>query len=127
MNYNDVKECPDISSYYHLQNKKYYESDTFDFDEKNTKIDDNLLYVSNGGTIEEECSVIVSNFSYNDTYFFLVIPFIWIMTGLCVIVFYCKYKRVKTEYNRLKEEIELSPTRSNIENHNDNSLQLEIN
>jgi hypothetical protein len=115
-----------LTYYFKLENKNYYDKETYDFSEKNLKIDDNLLYLSNRGSIEEECSVIISNFATNEVYILLIIPFIWLITGFCLIVFYCKYRKARHDYNRLRQEIELSPTRVN-ENTHDNTLQLEIN
>jgi hypothetical protein len=77
--------------------------------------------------LDEECTVI-DNFTSYEMYILFLIPFVWMGTGFCVLLFYCKYKRARSEYDRLREERELTPMGSTARNdyEGDNQLQLEI-
>jgi hypothetical protein len=38
----------------------------------------------------------------------IIIPLVYIITTICLIFFYCKYRRVHYNYDRLRQEIEFS-------------------
>lgn len=88
---------------------------------------DSSLYLTKGDRLDEECTVI-DNFSSYEMYILFMIPFIWLGTGLCVLLFYCKYKRARHDYDRLREERELVSMggTSRNEYEGDNQLQLEV-
>ncbi len=68
----------------------------------------------------------------------IIVPTVYFLTSLCLIIFYCKYKRVTWNYERLKQELDtsiipaeiksseniLNQLNDQINEHNDNHLDL---
>lgn len=134
MNFTYVVTNPDLSYYFNIdtKNKNYYKGDTYTkLPEDNLDLIDESIYLQQGRKFVEECSL-MENLDGSVIYLIFVVPLIYFSAGFCVIVFYCRYRKMRNEYERLREEKTLENSVDNTINaisqeidHNDNKLQID--
>jgi len=139
LTFDHIKDNFDLKFYYGMNNtniNSFNNSTTYtQLQDGYSSLPDNLLYSTVGDRLVEECSGI-DNLQVSEMYLLVLIPLIWFGTGICVIVFYCKYKRFRSSYERLREEAEMSGGNNSEGSGNgnnsvnqiaENQLQLEVN
>ncbi len=71
-----------------------------------------------------------SNYTDLSSSWLIVIPLIYIITTICLIFFYCKYRRINYNYDQLRQEVEFSnmtdrreDSDNNINNDEDDDIE----
>lgn len=94
---------------------------------ENNKSNADSEYVSIGKE-EEKCSVNESEFSLS-MLIVIFVPIFYLLTTLCFVVFYCKYRRLTNDYQRLRQEVDVNTNKSvnmaDLSMNNDDYLDLE--
>ena len=84
---------------------------------ESAKKDVNELDPIHYGYVEHAKEIFECNFYYNVNDEFkiltIIIPIVFVITTLCIIIIYCKYRVVRNSYERLREEVEPSTQNSN--------------
>jgi len=97
----------EILTYYFNHKRILLKSNKFDtFSSVNTTLPDEYYYVSNH-LMEESCNY-TDGIKSEAFIIIICIPVIYFLTMIILIFIYCKYRRVTTQYTRLKEEKENS-------------------
>lgn len=106
----------------------------FDFEEKNDsvkldknipielifeKLPDDSIYQTSGKEIKEPCTII-DNLDL-PIWLIMLIPGLYILTSLCLIFVYCRYVKIRDDYERLREVRD-----DHGENYNERGNQLEL-
>jgi hypothetical protein len=91
---------------------------TIPLKEYNITLSDDKIYV---GNIKEtsECSFIFyENMDQSLIILVIVLPSIYLIVTICMVVFYCKYKRIRSQYQALQNEVDgsTSPREAELSN-----------
>jgi hypothetical protein len=68
-------------------------------------------YLNKGYKIQEKCNVL-DNLEFSYLIIALCAPVLYFLTALCLVVIYCKYRKIRNDYQRLQgsEEVHSDPS-----------------
>jgi hypothetical protein len=90
-----VNSNPHIKNYFNAASK------TKPVELKKYSLDTNEIYLNQGSKIEEKCSVF-DNLEFTYLVIALCAPILYFLTALCLIILYCKYRKIRQDYQRLQ-------------------------
>jgi hypothetical protein len=108
INENTIKENPALKYYYSKQYLSPSDRTPHIYlpplKEYNTTIDDCDIYVNNSK--EDEHCTLIDNLDNSVIVLVIVLPSFYFLVTICMIVFYCKYKRIRSQYQVLRSEVD---------------------
>ena len=105
LNYSQISE-DEVLKFYFNNKRNLYKSNKLSTPSVNLTLPDEYYYVSND-LMEETCNY-TDDLKSEALIIIICIPVVYFLTMIILIFMYCKYRKITTQYTRLKEEKENS-------------------